>query len=155
MNPSRDTTRQRQRGSGRVAESQAPSNRDGEVRALMTQLRQLFDKTAESLDLDYEDKVNHALVAVYDFGRRRGKATQSEQRMTMKPLDRGGNEWIEGSVKPQGIVLTEREVDMVLKAIGFAFAGEWPWEPFRKHDAKALNSAADKIAATESRSKDA
>ena len=42
--------------------------------------------------------------------------------------------------------LTELERDMVLRAIGFANAGEWPWEPYKKREGNALDRATRKIA---------
>lgn len=58
---------------------------------------------------------------------------------------KAGNEWIEGTVRKRGVVLTKLETDMVLRAIGFAQAGEWPWEPYKKSEGKALQSGAQKI----------
>lgn len=49
--------------------------------------------------------------------------------------------------KVPGIVLTPLELEMVGRAIGFATAGEWPWEPYKKREGKALSRAAEKIAA--------
>lgn len=48
--------------------------------------------------------------------------------------------------KARGIVFTPLELDMLGRAIGFATAGEWPWEPYKKREGKALNRAAVKIA---------
>lgn len=49
--------------------------RPGGVRALMNELRQLFDKTAEAHDGEHADKVSHGLVAVYAYGQRKALAS--------------------------------------------------------------------------------
>lgn len=50
-------------------------------RELEERLRQLFDKTADAFSggmVDYRDRVSMALVAVYEFGVRHGRAARSE-----------------------------------------------------------------------------
>lgn len=56
-----------------------------------------------------------------------------------------GGEWLTGNVRKEGVRLTAKEAEMVLRAINFAKAGEWPWDPVKSSEIDALNRAYEKL----------